>query len=118
MSKIVRRAIFLASGVALAQGAVFAAGQDKETTTIKRDSESAKSMPEPSYQTREERLKAKPLDWNTTIGKPKRKAMTPAERKAQEGAKSESAEAGAPDPKANDEARRLYPEEWKKHDQK
>lgn len=119
MSKIVTQAIFLASGVAMAHGAVFAAGQDKDaTTTIKRDSDKAKSLPEPSYQTREERLKAKPLDWNTTIGKPKRKAQTPAERKAMEGAKADEAAGGAPDPKANDEARKLYPEEWKKHDQK
>ena len=116
MSKLLTRAICFASGVVLAQGA-FAAGQDN-TTTIKRDTDAAKTMPDPSYQTREERMKAKPLDWNTTIGKPKRKAQTPAERKAAENVKPETSEGGAPDPKANDEARRLYPEEWKKHDQK
>ncbi len=124
MSKIVMQAIVFASGVAMAHGAVFAAGQDKDkdkdkdTTTIKRGTDSAKSLKEPSYQTREERMKAQPLDWNKTIGKPTRKAQTAAERKAQESAKSESAEGGAPDLKAEAEARKLYPEEWKKHDQK
>ena len=120
MSKIVIQAILFASGVAMTPGAVHGAGQDKErdkdTTTIKRDSDTGKQMPQPSYQTREERLKAQPLDWNKTSGKPKRKAQTAAERKALESAKGESAEGGAPDPKADAEARRLYPEEWKKHE--
>lgn len=118
MSKIVIQAILFASGVAMAHGAT---GQEKDkekdaTTTIKRDSDTGKQMPQPSYQTREERLKAQPLDWNKTSGKPRRKAQTAAERKALESAKGESAEGGAPDPKADAEARRLYPEEWKKHE--
>lgn len=115
MSKRVNtaRAILIAFGAALIPAA-YAAGQ--ETTSIKRDAESAKTLAEPSYQTREERLKAKPLDWNATIGKPKRKTPTAAERKAMEkskGAKGETSEGGAPDPKADEEARRLHPEEWK-----
>jgi hypothetical protein len=118
MSKIVTQAISIASVVALAQGVAFAAGQETTTTTIKRDSDNAKSLAEPSYQTREERLRAKPLDWNTTIGKPKRKTQTAAEKKALAEAKPESMEGGAPDPKAQDEARRLHPDEWKQIDQK
>jgi hypothetical protein len=117
MSRKVRRAMSFACGVALAPGVVFAAPQET-TTTIERDSDTAKALAEPSYQTREERLKAKPLDWNSTIGKPKRKALSPAERKALEKAKAESVEGGVPDPKANEEARRLHPDEWKSPDQK
>lgn len=112
MSKLARRAAVLVSGLALAQGAVSVAAQDA-TASIKRDSEAAKRLDEPSFQTREERLKSKPLDWNTTIGKPKRKAMTAAERKALEGAKPESHEGGQPNPKADEEARKMHPEEWK-----
>ena len=41
------------------------------TTSIQRGSEKATEMKEPSFQTREERLRAKPLDWNSTIGTPK-----------------------------------------------
>ena len=113
MSKKVARAISFACGVALTP--VVASAQDS-TSTIKRDSEAAKAMQEPSFQTREERLRAKPLDWNATIGKPKRKAQTAAEKKAlarTKGAKGETSEGGAPDPKADEEARRLHPEEWK-----
>lgn len=115
MSKKVTQAIFIACGVALAPGLVLA--QDG-TRSIKRDADPAKAQAEPSYQTREERLKAKPLDWNATIGKPKRKALSPAEKKTLERAKPESMEGGAPDPKANEEARRLHPDEWKNTDQK
>lgn len=117
MSNKVTHAVCFASGLALSHGLVLAAGQDA-TTSIKRDSDAAKSLTEPSYQTREERLRAKPLDWNTTIGKPKRKAQTAAEKKAIAEARQESAEGGAPDPKANEEARKLHPEEWKNMDQK
>jgi hypothetical protein len=117
MSKKVSRAISFACGVALAPGVVFAAPQET-TTTIKRDTAAAKALAEPSYQTREERLRAKPLDWNTTIGKPRRKAQTAAEKKALAGAKPESMDGGVPDPKANEEARRLHPEEWKRLDEK
>lgn len=104
-------------GVAIAPGSAGAA-QDV-TTSIKRDSDAAKAqaMAEPSYQTREERLKAKPLDWNTTIGKPKRRVLTAEEKKAMLRAKPEAVEGGRPDPKANEEARRLHPEDWKAIDQ-
>jgi hypothetical protein len=117
MSKKVTQATFFVCGVALAPGIACAAPQEP-TTTIKRDSDTAKALAEPSYQTREERLKAKPLDWNATTGKPKRKAQTPAEKKALENAKPESADGGSPNPKAEEEARRLHPEEWKTPDQK
>jgi hypothetical protein len=110
-NKSTAQAVLVAVGVALSPAAVFAAGQD--TTSIKRDAESAKALAEPSYQTREERLNSKPLDWNATIGKPKRKAATAAEKKALGKVKGETSEGGAPDPKADEEARRLYPQEWK-----
>lgn len=112
MSRRVQQFILFAASLALAHGAASAAAQDG-TTTIKRDSEAAKRLDEPSYQTREERLKSKPLDWNTTIGKPKRKPLSAAEKKALAGAKPESQDGGQPNPKADEEARRLHPEEWK-----
>jgi hypothetical protein len=117
MSKRVRQAAFFACGVALAPAIACAQPQDP-TRTIKRDSDAAKGLPEPSYQTREERLKAKPLDWDSTSGKPKRKSQTAAERQALERAQPASSDGGAPDPRAADEARRLYPEEWKTPDKK
>lgn len=114
MSKIVVQAISLACGVALAPALVCA--QDS-TTSIQRDTEAARALQEPSFQTREERLRSKPLDWNATIGKPKRKAMTAAEKRALARARPETAAGGAPDPRADDEARKLHPEEWKKPDE-
>jgi|GEM_PF-2899636 hypothetical protein len=88
---------------------------ENATKTIQRGSEAEKAlnMQERSYQTREERLQAKPLDWNATIGKPKPRRLTPAERSALRGAKPESAEGGAPNPNADDEARKLHPDDWK-----
>jgi hypothetical protein len=88
---------------------------DNATTTIKRGSEAEKAlkMDEPSYQTREERLRAKPLDWNSTTGKPKTRAPTADERAAMAKAKPGATEGGAPNPKADEEARRLHPDDWK-----
>jgi hypothetical protein len=83
------------------------------TTAIQRDSDEARKLPEPSFQTREERLRAKPLDWNSTIGTPKPRVLTDEERKLLERARPEAAEGGAPDPKAELEARRLHPDDWK-----
>ena len=70
-------------------------------------------MKEPSFQTREERLNAKPLDWNSTTGTPKPRTLTDAERKALQTAKPESAGPGAPNPNADEEARKLHPDDWK-----
>ena len=86
------------------------------TTSIQRgsDAERALKMEEPSYQTREDRLKAKPLDWNSTIGKPKPRTPTATEKAAARKAKPGLAEGGAPNPKAEEEARKLYPDDWKK----
>lgn len=91
------------------------AGSDDGTAVIQRESENAKALKldEPSYQTREERLKAKPLDWRATSGKPKRRTLTNAEKESLRKAKPESTEGGAPDPQADAEARKLHPDDWK-----
>jgi hypothetical protein len=81
--------------------------------SIKHSSDEAKKLKEPSFQTREERLKAKPLDWRLTSGKPKPRILTEEERKLLKNAKPESSEVGKPDPKAEQEARRLHPDDWK-----
>ena len=86
---------------------------DSATTSIQRGSEAAKALEEPSFQKREQRLQAKPLDWNSTIGKPKPRKLTSAEREALRRARPGSAEGGAPNPNAVEEARRLHPDDWK-----
>ena len=98
----------LASTACLAQAA-----SSGPTTSIERGSDKASKMEEPSYQTREERLNAKPLNWNSTIGKPKPHRLTRAERDALRKARPGSAEGGAPDPNADEEARKLHPDDWK-----
>jgi len=80
-------------------------GNTTDTTSIQRGSEKATEMKEPSFQTREERLRAQPLDWNSTIGTPK-PALAPS-------AQPESSEGGAPNPNANEEAQKLHPADWK-----
>jgi hypothetical protein len=85
------------------------------TTAIQRGSESARSLnlPEPSFQTREERLNAKPLDWNSTTGTPKPRTLTTEERNALQHARPQSSAGGRPNARANEEARRLHPDDWK-----
>jgi hypothetical protein len=91
------------------------AASDKGTTSIQRGSEAEKAlkMQEPSFQTREERLRAKPLDWNSTIGKPRPRRLTPAEKNALRNAPSGSTEGGASNSNADEEARRLHPDDWR-----
>lgn len=106
--------VFLSLAVAVTPSLVRAA-EDSPTVAIQRDSDATRAMKmaEPSYQTREERLKAKPLDWEATSGKPKPRTLTPVEREALRTARPTSAEGGAPNPKADEEARRLHPDDWK-----
>lgn len=91
------------------------AASDSGTASIQRgsDAERALKLEEPSVRTREERLKVKPLDWKSTIGKPKPRALTPAEKAALRKARPGATEGGAPNPKAEEEARKLHPDDWK-----
>ena len=83
------------------------------STSIKHDSEKARELKEPSFETREQRLAAQPLDWNSTLGTSSPRKLTPRELKAIKSARATSSKAGAPDPKAEEEARRLHPDDWK-----
>jgi V8-like Glu-specific endopeptidase len=81
------------------------------TTTLER-----KALPDAMqaqaerYDTREARLAAKPLDWTTTIGKPKKLPAAPKQRKRLAPGASES---GKPNAAARSEAEKLYPDEWR-----
>ena len=70
-------------------------------------------MNEPSFQTRAERLNAMPLDWNSTIGVPTPPTLSPAEAEALGKAQPGSTQEGAPNPNAEEEARKLHPDDWK-----
>jgi hypothetical protein len=84
------------------------------TTTLQRGSEAEKALNmKEGPQTREERLNAKPLDWNSTIGTPTPRTLTAKERRALRTAKPAAASGGAPNPKAEEEARKLHPDDWK-----
>jgi len=83
------------------------------TTSIQQGSEKAREMKEPSFQTREERLNAKPLDWNSTLGTPTPRTLTPDEQRALQSAKPKSSAKGAPNRNAQKEARKLHPDDWK-----
>jgi hypothetical protein len=104
---IVAVSAILASKPSLAQTAP-AGG----TTSIQRGSEKARELNEPSFQTREERLNAKPLDWNSTIGTPTPRTLTAKERRALQSARPRSSAGGAPNPNAEQEARKLHPDDW------
>ena len=82
------------------------------STVIRHDSDKARDLKEPSFQTREERLAAQPLDWNTTTGASSPRKLTAKEAKALKTARPATSKGGAPDPKAEKEARRLHPDDW------
>ena len=105
---IVAVSAIFASKPSLAQTAPAAS-----TTSIEHGSEKAREMKEPSYQTREERLKAQPLDWNSTIGTPTPRTLTAEEQQALKSAKPQSSAGGKPNPNAEKEARKLHPDDWK-----
>ena len=113
--KIAAAAAVALCGFGVSSPSFAQAASEGATTSIVRGSEAEKSlkMQERSFQTREERLNAKPLDWNSTIGKPKPHPLSRAEIEALRRAKPESSEGGAPNPNANDEARKLHPDDWK-----
>jgi len=83
------------------------------TTTVKRESlppaqvESDKQAVE-RYHTREGRIQAKALDWNSTLGKPK-----PVKRPPVQG-KPATSNPGRPNPDGKREGQRLHPEDWPK----
>jgi hypothetical protein len=83
------------------------------TSSLQHSSEKARELKEPSFQTREERLNAQPLDWNTTIGTPTPRTLTATERRALQRARPVSSGAGAPNRNAEREARKLHPDDWK-----
>jgi hypothetical protein len=95
MSRIIKTVLF-ASGMLFMSGAAFAQTQNDRTTSISRDSPAAKALAEPAVKTREDMEKAQPLDWNKTIGTPKRVEPTAEELRALAEAKPTMVEGGAP----------------------
>ncbi len=83
------------------------------STSIKHDSDKARELKEPSFETREQRLAAQPLDWNSTLGTSSPRKLTARELRAIKTARATSSKPGAPNPKAEEEARRLHPDDWK-----
>ncbi len=100
----------LVSGNSLAQEAAAGATRTIERKSIAPQADKDKS----GFATREGRLRAKPLDWNATIGKPGTPpALTPGDEESIKSAKPSFASGGAPDPNSKEEAKRLYPDEWR-----
>jgi V8-like Glu-specific endopeptidase len=93
-----------------ALASVYAFGQDdRGTTTLERktvaDQADRDARP---FQTREGRLRAKPLDWNATIGKPVPHKALPVNQ-----GKPETTKGGEPNKYAKPEGQKLYPDEWR-----
>lgn len=85
-----------------------------ETKSLRRESVKAQADKDAKkFKTREGRLKAKPLDWNATIGKPTPRAKTKEEEEAAKKREPKTAKGGTRNPKAKREAQRLHPEDWK-----
>ena len=101
--------------LAIASAGPVAHAAEETTTSIQRESENARALKlaEPTYTTREERLKAKPLDWRATSGKPTPRKLTAEEKETMRRATVQSSEGGMPDPHADAEARKLHPDDWK-----
>ena len=107
--------LFALSALVLSKPSLAQTGPEEGTRAITQGSEAAKALnaAQPRTGTREERLSEKPLDWNSTIGKPTPRTLTPREEEALRKAPAEKTEGGAPNPNAEAEARKLHPEDWK-----
>lgn len=95
MSRIIKTVLF-ASGMLLMSSAAFAQAQNNRTTSISRDSPAAKALAEPAVKTQEDMEKAKPLDWNKTIGTPRHVEPTAEELRALANEKPTIVEGGPP----------------------
>jgi V8-like Glu-specific endopeptidase len=95
----------------------FAQGTEKSqgaTTSLRRESVKAQADQDASkFKTREGRLKAKPLDWNSTIGKPSPRAKASEEEEAAKKREPKTAKGGPRNPNSKREAQKLHPEDWK-----
>jgi len=107
--------LFALSAIVSSKPSLAQTGPDEGTRAITQGSEAAKALnaAEPRTGTRAERLNEKPLDWNSTIGKPNPRALAPSEEEAIRKAPAQKTEGGAPNPNAEAEARKLHPEDWK-----
>jgi len=105
MSRTIKT-MLIAAGLLLVAGAAFAQARNNPTTRIARHSPAAKGLVEPDVKTREDMEKAQPLDWNKTIGTPKRVEPTVEELRAHANAKPAMVEGGAPTVQ-DDELRQL-----------
>ena len=82
-----------------------------EVTKIERKATPRAAQDADKFKTREQRLRAQPLDWNTTIGRP---TDAPAEAPADPSREQPgAAPGGSPNPKADDAARRQFRNEWR-----
>lgn len=83
------------------------------TQSIRADSAAAEKLPKaPSFMTREERLRARPLDPRATSGKPTPLKLTKAELEELKNAKPGKSRGGAPDPSAKKVAKEQFPKDW------
>lgn len=120
MSTMLRKSVLMAASVALVQFSAIA--QEKtaqgKTTAVKADANMARALAGPLTMTREQRLAAKPVDAKAATGKQNMAPEMSAEDKAVlAAAQPELSAGGAPNPSADDEARRDFSEEWKAMDQ-
>ncbi len=106
-------AIIAVATIVTSKSALAQTASTQGVRSIDSGSDAAKKLKEPSHMTREDLLNAKPLDWNATSGKPKPRTLTPAEQKALRDAKPGQSAGGAPDPNADEEARKQHLDDWK-----
>jgi hypothetical protein len=85
---------------------------NERSVMVTPNSREALRIKEPHFEVREVRLAARPLDWNAPLGKLTPRKYTPEELEELR-APPQSSEGGRPDPRAEAEARRLHPEDWK-----
>jgi hypothetical protein len=105
---------FIATLAILCPSTSFAQTSSSSTQSIRAGSREAKNLPKaPSFKTRKERLRAKPLDPKATSGKPRRVRLTKAELQELKNAKPGNSRGGAPNPNAKKAALKQYPNDWK-----
>jgi V8-like Glu-specific endopeptidase len=99
------------AGLTLVSAAPSAGQQGTDATTVIRNTGEARAAS--PFDSRQGRLEAKPLDWDVTRGKPvKAPPAVEAEAARPRAARPGSSPGGAPNPKANEDAEKAYPQEW------
>jgi len=108
-------ALFVIVGIGISCLAL--ADESGKTQSIKRSDMDEMGDDVDAFKTRAARINAKPLDWDATRGTPKKIDPTSPDMMKSATGEPGNSSGSPPDPKANNEAKSSFPDDWKKNDE-